>query len=427
MNLYDNAMTEATNRILKKELICRRSWPDIEALRRELNQYVRWHNNVRMHSTLDYMIAPLKFVQKRVANPLLAKPEAVVCYPKLRTGRQARMEAKDIVVFESSDGDISLPVRVDACNDEVWLNRRQLAALYGRDVKTIGKHINNSLKEELSEQDGPVVAKFATTAEDGKTYQVEHYSLDVILSVGYRVKSKRGIEFRRWANEVLRKYILQGRVENEKRLRQLGEVAGVIRRLDGELEAGQVLDVIESYTAALDMLDDYDHQTLSRPEGSASTYVLSYGECRTFIDRMRFGAESDLFGNEKDESFRGSIGSIYQGFGGQDLYPSVEEKAANLLYFVGEEPLVQRREQAHSRRAIPVLPRQERQAVRRRAQAPRRQHARRRHHHDRRVEAGREGGHGLAGDELPCRQPIRKQLGRRARSEAMRGAGKVFP
>lgn len=244
------------------------------------------------------------------------------------------MGAKDIIVFESSDGDVFLPVRVDARNEEVWLNRRQLASLYGRDVKTIGKHIHNALKEELSEQDGAVVAKFATTAEDGKTYRVEHYNLDVILSVGYRVKSRRGIEFRRWTNEVLRKYIMQGRAENEKRLKQLGEIAGVIRRLDGELETNQVLDVIESYTAALDMLDDYDHQRLSKPEGNASIYILTYEECRTFIDRMRFGTESDLFGNEKDESFRGSIGAIYQSFDGRDLYPSIEEKAANLLYFV---------------------------------------------------------------------------------------------
>lgn len=127
---------------------------------------------------------------------------------------------------------------------------------------------------------------------------------------------------------------MQGRAENEKRLKQLDEIAGVIRRLDGELETDPVLDVIESYTAALNMLDDYDHQRLSKPEGNASIYILTYEECRTFIDRMRLGTESDLFGNEKDESFRGSIGAIYQSFDRRDLYPSIEEKAANLLYFI---------------------------------------------------------------------------------------------
>lgn len=124
----------------------------------------------------------------------------------------------NIVLFESSDGEMRLDVAVDAGKDEIWPNRSQMSLLFGRDVKTIGKHIANALKEELEDSPKPVVAKFATTASDGKSYQVEYYNLDVIISVGYRVKSQRGVEFRRWATDVLRRYIVEGRAENEKRL-----------------------------------------------------------------------------------------------------------------------------------------------------------------------------------------------------------------
>lgn len=124
----------------------------------------------------------------------------------------------NIVLFESSDGEVRLDVAVDAGKDEIWPNRSQMSLLFGRDVKTIGKHIANALKEELEDSPKPVVAKFATTASDGKSYQVEYYNLDVIISVGYRVKSQRGVEFRRWATDVLRRYIVEGHAENEKRL-----------------------------------------------------------------------------------------------------------------------------------------------------------------------------------------------------------------
>lgn len=241
---------------------------------------------------------------------------------------------KKIVLFVSADGEVNLPVSVDLNSEEVWLNRKQIASLYGRDVKTIGKHIGNALREELDNSEQRVVAKFATTAADGKTYQVEHYSLDMILSVGYRIKSKRGVEFRRWATDVLRRYIVQGHAENERRLQQLGQIAKVMARIPDDLETRQVLDIVQSYAGALDLLDDYDHQRLTPPEGSSSTYVLSYEECRQVIDSMRFGSESELFGVEKDDSFRGSIGDIYQSFDGRNLYPTLQEKAANLLYFV---------------------------------------------------------------------------------------------
>ena len=237
----------------------------------------------------------------------------------------------NIVIFESEDKSVCISVQMT--DDTVWLNRNQLAELFGRNVKTIGKHINNTLKEELSDDDS-VVAKFATTAADGKTYQTEYYNLDVIISVGYRVKSKRGIEFRKWANRVLKDYIIKGYAVNNNRINQIGEVIRIMKRTQEQLDSKQVLSVIERYTTALDLLDSYDHQNMTRPKGSEAVYVLTYEECRKLIDSMRFGDESDVFGNEKDDSFKGSIGNIYQSFGEIDVYPTLEEKAANLLYFV---------------------------------------------------------------------------------------------
>ena len=238
----------------------------------------------------------------------------------------------EIVIFETEDKGISLPVVVE--NETVWLTRMQMAELFDRDVKTIGKHVKNALAEELDES---TVANFATVQREGNrevVRNVEHYSLDVIISVGYRVKSKRGVEFRRWANSVLRKYILQGYAVNNNRISQLGEVIRIMKRTENALDSRQVLSVIERYSTALELLDSYDHQTMKRPKGNESTYRLTYEECREVIDSMGFGDASDLFGKEKDASFQGSIGSIYQTFGGQEVYPSLEEKAANLLYFV---------------------------------------------------------------------------------------------
>ena len=242
------------------------------------------------------------------------------------------MNKSDIVLFETKDSSIILPVRMTG--DTVWLNRSQMAELFERDVKTIGKHISNALREEV---DSSTVAKFATVQEEGNrsvTREIEYYNLDMIISVGYRVKSNRGVEFRKWANRVLRQYILQGYAVNERRINQLGEVVRLMKRTQDSLDSKQVLSVIERYSTALNMLDAYDHQSLQRPKGSGAAYILSYEECRSVIDRMRFGNESELFGKEKDDSFKGSIGNIYQSFGGQEIYPTLEEKAANLLYFV---------------------------------------------------------------------------------------------
>lgn len=242
----------------------------------------------------------------------------------------------ELILFETEDRAVTLTVPVN--QEMVWLSRNQMAELFDRDIKTIGKHINNALKEELDNQ--VVVAKFATTTEHGaiegktQTHMTDFYNLDVIISVGYRVKSKRGVEFRKWANSVLRQYILRGYALNNNRIAQLGEVIQIMKRTQNSLDSKQVLSVIERYSTALDLLDAYDHQNMSRPKGNAATYVLTYEECMDIIASMRFGDESDIFGKEKDGSFEGSIGNIYQSFAGQDLYSTLEEKAAHLLYFV---------------------------------------------------------------------------------------------
>lgn len=240
----------------------------------------------------------------------------------------------EILFFETEDKQVKLPVNVE--NGSVWLNQNQIAKLFDRDIKTIGNYISTALKEELDNIES-TVAELATVQMEGNREverNVEYYNLDVIISVGYRIKSKRGVEFRRWANSVLKQYILNGYAVNDIRIRQLGEVIRIMTRPENESDSRQVLSVIEKYSSALDLLDAYDHQNMTRPEGNRATYVLSYEECMDVIQSMRFGDESDLFGKEKDDSFKGSIGNIYQSFGEREIYESLEEKAANLLYFV---------------------------------------------------------------------------------------------
>ncbi|MBS6765682.1 MAG: virulence protein RhuM/Fic/DOC family protein [Clostridium sp.] len=215
-------------------------------------------------------------------------------------------------------------------NDTVWLSANQLSRLFERDEKTIRKHINNVFTdEELDKENNTQKLRV-----DGVKQTVPFYTLDVIISVGYRVKSKRGVEFRRWANSILKEYIIKGYAVNHNRMNQLNEVIRVMKRVETRLDTKQVLTVVEKYSQALELLDAYDHQNMSRPTGNKATYVLTYEECREVINSMKFGDSSSLFGNEKDDSFKGSIGAIYQSFAGEDLYTSHEEKAANLLYFV---------------------------------------------------------------------------------------------
>ena len=238
------------------------------------------------------------------------------------------MVKNEMVIFETEDKQVSLPVTVE--EETVWLNQSQMMELFDRDQSVISRHIKSVFKEQ--EVDEKTNMHFLHIANSDRP--VAYYSLDVIISVGYRVKSKRGVEFRRWANSVLKQYILQGYAVNDHRIRQLGEVIRIMRRTEDELDSKQVLSVIERYSNALDLLDSYDHQNMSRPKGNEATYVLRYEECMEVIQSMRFGNESELFGREKDDSFKGSIGNIYQSFGGMELYSSLEEKAANLLYFI---------------------------------------------------------------------------------------------
>ena len=188
------------------------------------------------------------------------------------------MEKNEIAIFETSDEQVKLSVNIS--DDTVWLNRNQIAELFGRDVKTIGKHINNALTEEI---DDSTVAKFATVQIEGDREverTVAYYNLDAILAVGYRVKSRRGIEFRRWANTVSKDYIIKGYAINDSRISQLNEVIRIMKRAQNDLDTKQILSVIERYNHALTLLYAYDHQNMTRPSGSQSTYVLKYDECR---------------------------------------------------------------------------------------------------------------------------------------------------
>lgn len=238
------------------------------------------------------------------------------------------------VFYKNEDGNIQLNVRLE--KDTVWLTQSQMSNLFGVDRTVIVRHIRNIYKSAELCEDATCAKNAQVQEEGGRTVRrtIPYYNLDMIISVGYRVNSKNATQFRIWATSILKQYLVKGYAINEQRLQQLGEVIRIMKRTQNELDAQQVLSVIENYNTALTLLDDYDHQCMKRPEGSKATYVLSYEECRNLIDLMRFNADSDLFGHEKDDSFKGSIGNIYQSFGGEDVYPTLEEKAANLLYFV---------------------------------------------------------------------------------------------
>ena len=238
-------------------------------------------------------------------------------------------QKKELVIFETKDHAVKLEVPVN--EETVWLTQEQMSKLFDTARSSIAYHISNIFKEKELEESTSVEI-FDRSANSSRP--PKFYNLDVIISVGYRVKSKRGVEFRKWANSVLKQYILQGYAVNNHRIAQLGEVIKIMKRTEDSLDGKQILSVIEKYSDALEMLDSYDHQTMTRPKGNPATYTLEYEECIQVISHMRFGDESELFGKEKDDSFRGSIGNIYQSFGGQELYPSLEEKAAHLLYFV---------------------------------------------------------------------------------------------
>ena len=239
----------------------------------------------------------------------------------------------EIILFENQ----SVKLEVNMKDETVWLSLDQMAKLFGRDKSVISRHINNALNEEL---DNSVVAKFATTAKDGKTYQVEYYNLDMIISVGYRVKSQNGIVIRKWANKILKDYMLKGYAINQRRLEYLEKTVKLIdiaNRVDEKFEnsdAKEILKVIGKYSKALDLLDDYDHKTLEKPKGSSSEKQIKYDDCIKIINKLRFNEESDIFAIERNKGLETIIGNIYQTFDGVDVYKNVEEKAANFLYMI---------------------------------------------------------------------------------------------
>ena len=243
-----------------------------------------------------------------------------------------------IVVFK--DGVFELDVKVTPEQDTVWLRAEEMALLFGRDRSVIQRHIKSIFNENELDRDS-TCAKFAQVQTEGirsVNRSFDYYNLDVIISVGYRVKSKRGIAFRKWASSVLKQYLLAGYAVNEKRMAAMNKViqiqSGIIAGAVG-INAEDVLKVIQEYSRALQLLDDYDHQCIMQPEGTACAYQLQYEECMDLIRKMDFSKDSTIFGTEKEPGkLEGILSAIHQSAFGQDVYPTLEEKAANLLYFI---------------------------------------------------------------------------------------------
>ncbi len=239
----------------------------------------------------------------------------------------------EIILFENQD----VKLEVNMKDETVWLSLEQMAKLFGRDKSVISRHIKNVLKEEL---DHSVVAKFATTARDNKTYQVDYYNLDMIISVGYRVNSKNGVIFRKWATKVLKDYMIKGYAANQKRLEYLEKtikLVDIAGRIDAELkgtEAQEIIKVINNYSNALNLLDDYDHKKITKPNGTKNNKKITYEDCKNIVSQLKYGNDSDLFALERDGGLKSIIGNIYQSFDGTDLYPTIQEKAANFLYLI---------------------------------------------------------------------------------------------
>ena len=236
----------------------------------------------------------------------------------------------EIIVFKN--GGLELEINVSEDRENVWLSKQQMAELFQRDRTVISKHLKNIFNEsELSEKSNVQNLHVANSDKP-----VPFYSLDVIISVGYRVKSPNGIIFRKWASSILKDYMIKGYSINQKRLDALNKTIEIQSRMLAsslDIDAKEVLSVIETYSNALSLLDDYDHGTLSKPKGKNSIYELTYKECKDLIDSMKFN--SSVFGIEKEKGkLEGILAAIYQNVFGEELYPSIEEKAANLLYFI---------------------------------------------------------------------------------------------
>ncbi len=242
----------------------------------------------------------------------------------------------EILLFENQ----GIKLEVNFKDETVWLNREQIAKLFDRDIKTIGKHINNALREEL---DSSVVAKFATVQKEGNrqvTRNIDYYNLDMIISVGYRVKSQNGITFRKWANKVLKDYLLKGYAINEERLKYLEKTVKLIdiaSRINESItgdEGKEIIKIINNYSNGLNLLDNYDHQSIRKPKGTTNKNIITYEECIDIINKLKFNNDSNLFALERNDGLKEILGAIYQSFNGKDVYPSIEEKAANFLYMI---------------------------------------------------------------------------------------------
>ena len=257
------------------------------------------------------------------------------------------MDKKDIILYQAEDGKISVDVNIK--DETIWLNLNQIAELFGRDKSVISRHIRNIYKDEELNRSS-TVAFFATVQNEGGREierNIEFYNLDLIISVGYRVNSKRGTQFRIWATNLLKQHLINGYTINEKRLKEqtqkLSDLQNTIKILERTIEnqvkeldeAKGLLKVISDYSYALTILDEYDHQDVKmRDTTKREAYILSYEEAVEVINSMKTEFSTGLFGNEKDESFKGSLGAIYQTAFGEEVYPSIEEKGANLLYFI---------------------------------------------------------------------------------------------
>ena len=240
----------------------------------------------------------------------------------------------EIVLFETEDRAITLSVPVE--QETVWLTQEQMSELFETARSSIAYHIGNIFKEkELVESTS--VENF-DRSENKASRPPKYYNLDVIISVGYRVKSKRGVEFRKWANSILKKYIIDGYAINEKRLQALEKTVDIQTRMIADaldVEEADVLRAVNEYTEALLLLDKYDHQALEKPDGAVPIYRITYEDCKEMVGKMRDSFDTDVFGVEKEAGkVAGIIAAVYQSVFGEDAYPSIEEKAANLLYFM---------------------------------------------------------------------------------------------
>ena len=241
----------------------------------------------------------------------------------------------EIVLFENQD----VKLEVNVKDETVWLTQAQMAQLFDKDRKTITRHIQNIYKDGELEENS-VCSFFEHTGNDGKKYHVQFYNLDMIISIGYRVKSKQGVIFRKWANKVLKDYLLKGYAINQRRLEYLEKTVKLIDiagRIDNNIsaqEAKEIIKVISNYSNALNLLDDYDHRTITKPKGSINNNIITYEECLEVISKLRFNSDSNLFALERNEGLKAILGAIYQSFDGKDVYPTTEEKAANFFYMI---------------------------------------------------------------------------------------------